>query len=53
MNYIDPVCRKKIKTKQEFAIIKYQDKVYHVCCLACKMLFTKNPEIYIKNNLKK
>jgi YHS domain-containing protein len=47
MLYIDPVCLKKLKKKQEFAIIKKQDDSYHLYCPACKALFEQNPDFYI------
>jgi len=50
MYFIDPVCGKKIRKKQEFAIIKNQDRIYHLCCLACKLLFLKQPDLYIRKN---
>jgi YHS domain-containing protein len=49
MYNIDPVCHKKLKKKQEYAIINNQGKVYHLCCLACKTLFVKHPDYYIRN----
>jgi len=50
MYYIDPVCNKKIRKKQEFAIIKNQGKVHHFCCLACELLFLKQPDLYLRKN---
>lgn len=52
MQFIDPVCQKKLKKKQEFAIIKYQGNSYHLCCLACKTLFEQNPDFYLAKTRK-
>jgi len=51
MHFIDPVCQKKLRKKQEYAIIKNQGKVYHLCCLACKTLFEKYPNDYLKRKI--
>ena len=34
---IDPVCKKKLRRKQEYGIVKYGGTVYHLCCQACQM----------------
>lgn len=47
MFYIDPVCKKKLRRKEEFAILKYGGNVYHLCCRACKEEFEKHPAEYI------
>lgn len=46
MYYIDPVCHKKIRKKQEHAIIKFRGIAYHLCCAACKDIFIMKPEDY-------
>lgn len=47
MYYIDPVCHKKIRKKQEYAIIKFRGAAYHLCCDACKDIFIMRPEEYV------
>ncbi len=44
---IDPVCKKRLRRKQEHAILKYGGSVYHFCCGACKESFEQNPLKYI------
>lgn len=44
---IDPVCKKKLRRKEEYAILKYGGNAYHLCCKACKEEFQKNPIQYI------
>ena len=46
MIYIDPVCKKKLHKKAAYAIVKYQDTAYHLCCRECKDAFDKNPGKY-------
>lgn len=46
MYYIDPVCKKKLRKKEEFAIVKYGEHVYHLCCKACKDAFDRDPSLY-------
>ena len=57
MLYIDPVCKKKLRKKQEYAILKYRGNVYHFCCKVCKEQFEKNPAEYVpeedKNRINK
>jgi YHS domain-containing protein len=43
MFYIDPVCKKRLRRKEECAILKYGGNVYHLCCKTCKEEFQKNP----------
>jgi YHS domain-containing protein len=47
MFHIDPVCTKKLRRKQEYAILKYGGNVYHLCCKACKEAFEKHPIQYL------
>ena len=47
MQFIDPVCRKKLRKKEEYAIIKYGGNIYHLCCKSCKEAFEQNPLKYI------
>ncbi|HEY4504661.1 MAG TPA: YHS domain-containing protein [Candidatus Paceibacterota bacterium] len=47
MFYIDPVCKKRLRRKEEYAILKYGGHVYHFCCKTCKEEFQKNPILYI------
>lgn len=52
MLHIDPVCKKKIRRKEEYAMIKYGGVVYHLCRKACKDEFEKHPlEIYSQNQI--
>ncbi len=46
MFYIDPVCRKKLRKKEEYAILKHDGIAYHLCCKMCKDEFTKQPAKY-------
>jgi len=50
MFFIDPVCLKKLRKKQEYAILKNQNKIYHFCCLACKLLFIKQPDQFLNKD---
>lgn len=47
MFHVDPVCKKKIRKKEEYAILKYGGNTYHVCCNSCKEAFQKRPIDYI------
>ncbi len=47
MFYIDPVCKKKLRRKEEYAILKYGGNVYHLCCRECKEAFLENPSQYV------
>lgn len=47
MQFIDPVCKKRLRKKEEYAIIKYGGNIYHLCCKACKEEFQKSPIKYI------
>lgn len=47
MFYIDPVCKKKLRKKEEYVIITYGGAVYHLCRKACKGEFQKSPVKYI------
>ncbi len=47
MFYIDPVCKKKLRRKEEYAILRYGGNVYHLCCKACKEEFQKHPMDFI------
>ncbi len=47
MYYIDPVCKKRLRRKEEYAILRYGGNVYHVCCKACQEEFQKSPVKYI------
>jgi YHS domain-containing protein len=50
MHYIDPVCKKKLHKKQEFAIKKVNGQVFHLCCQTCSDVFEKDPNRYMKKN---
>lgn len=50
MYYTDPVCKKKIRKKQEHAIIKFRGIAYHLCCASCKDNFIMRPEEYVPQN---
>jgi YHS domain-containing protein len=43
-----PVYGTKIKKSQAFDSAVYKGKTYYFCCAACKPLFLKNPEKYVK-----
>ncbi len=47
MHYFDPVCKKKLRKKTEFAIIKFRGVAYHLCCESCKEIFIMRPEEYV------
>ncbi|MFH1820384.1 MAG: YHS domain-containing protein [Candidatus Nealsonbacteria bacterium] len=53
MFYIDPVCKKRLRKKQEYAIIKHNGKVYHLCCKVCKELFIMSAQSYIPKKQEK
>lgn len=40
---IDPVCKKRMRRKQEYAILKYGGRVYYFCCRSCKDAFEASP----------
>ncbi|HBT91878.1 MAG TPA: YHS domain-containing protein, partial [Candidatus Veblenbacteria bacterium] len=42
MFIIDPVCKKKLRRKQEYAILKYGGSTYYVCCKVCQEEFERN-----------
>ena len=44
---VDPVCKKRLRRKQEYAILNYGGSVYHLCCRVCKEEFEKNPLKYV------
>lgn len=46
MYYIDPVCKKRVRKKSEYAILKFRGQVYHFCCSVCKESFERQPEKY-------
>ena len=47
MFHIDPVCKKKLRRKEEHAILKYGGNVFYLCCKTCKEEFQKSPIKYI------
>ncbi len=47
MIYIDPVCKKKLRRKEEYAILKYGGNEFRFCCQACLAAFRKTPLAYI------
>ncbi|MEK7507812.1 MAG: YHS domain-containing protein [Patescibacteria group bacterium] len=47
MLYIDPVCKKKLRRKEKYAILKFGGNVYHLCCKTCKEEFQKSQIQYI------
>lgn len=51
MFHIDPVCKKKIRRKEEYAILKYGGGTYYMCCKACKEEFQKTPIKYIPDGI--
>lgn len=53
MQYIDPVCKKKLRRKEEYAILKYGGNVYHFCCKTCKEEFQKHPVDFIPDGHKR
>ncbi|MFA5942704.1 MAG: YHS domain-containing protein [Candidatus Paceibacterota bacterium] len=46
MKYVDPVCGKKLRRKEEYAILKYGGNEYRLCCRECKESFLENPTQY-------
>ncbi|HBT92634.1 MAG TPA: YHS domain-containing protein [Candidatus Veblenbacteria bacterium] len=40
---IDPVCKKKLRRKEAYGIVKYGGTAYHLCCKACQEEFVRNP----------
>ena len=50
MFYIDPVCKKRLRKKQEYAIIKHNNTAYHLCCKTCKEAFEKDQNYYLSKN---
>ncbi len=51
MFHIDPVCKKKIRRKEEYAILKYGGGIYYFCCKSCKEEFQKSPIKYIPDGV--
>lgn len=49
---IDPVCKKKLRRKQEYAILKYGGGNHYLCCKACKEEFEKNPLKHIPDGVR-
>jgi Cu+-exporting ATPase len=45
---VDPVCEMKVDPQNPPFKILYQGKTYYFCCGACKHLFERVPEKYIK-----
>jgi YHS domain-containing protein len=45
---IDPVCEMKVDPEQPPYKVVHQGKTYYFCSEACKMLFERMPEQYIK-----
>jgi YHS domain-containing protein len=45
---IDPVCKMKVDPQQPPYKAVYQGKTYYFCSEACKLLFERIPEKYIK-----
>lgn len=45
---IDPVCEMKVDPVQPPYKAVYQGKTYYFCSEACKLLFERMPEQYIK-----
>ena len=44
---IDPVCKKKLRRKEEHAILKYGGGTFYFCCRTCKEEFQRSPMKYI------
>lgn len=53
MFHIDPVCKKKIRRKEEYAILRYGGNLFYFCCRACQQAFQKSPLEYIPEGDKK
>ena len=47
---VDPVCEMKVDPQNPPFKILYMEKVYYFCSAACKHLFERVPEQYIKTN---
>lgn len=45
---VDPVCKMSVDKKTAAATFEYQGKTYYFCSQACKNLFEKNPDKYLK-----
>ena len=44
----DPVCGMQVDPQKAAGRSDYQGKTYYFCCSACKPMFDKNPEKYLK-----
>ena len=44
----DPVCEMKVDPKNPPFSIRYKGRTYYFCSEACKFLFEREPEKYIK-----
>ncbi len=48
----DPVCGMVVDEKTAAAQYEYKGRVYYFCMQGCKMAFEKDPEKYIKVEVK-
>ena len=44
----DPVCGMEVDEKKAAAKSEHKGETYYFCCLACKEVFDKEPEKYLK-----
>ena len=51
-NYIDPVCKMTVTDEKETERHEHNGQTYYFCSGACKQMFVKNPEKYLKTNKK-
>ncbi|MCL4467718.1 MAG: YHS domain-containing protein [Deltaproteobacteria bacterium] len=47
-NYIDPVCKMTVTDDRETEKHEYKGKLYYFCSTACKRMFEKDLEKYLK-----
>lgn len=47
---IDPVCEMKVDSQNPLFKSLYKGKIYYLCSDACKFLFEREPEKYIKKD---
>lgn len=45
---IDPVCQMRLSSEQAVATIRHDDKLWHLCSLACAQRFVANPAVYVE-----
>ena len=48
VNYIDPVCKMTVTDDKETEKHEHNGQTYYFCSRACKRMFEKEPEKYLK-----